>query len=95
MKQYKQPETRIKRVKDYSGEKFYAQYKIAIIPYIWWEWHNTRPNIEDLDFAFSLEEAKFRVDLCLDRFKNCWESELQVEESLRAIKKEVEYIDYP
>ena len=62
MSEYRQPETRIKRVKDGQGQRYYAEYKQVIIPYIWWEWQYTRPSLCDKEFTWSLREAKERIE---------------------------------
>ena len=94
MKEYEQPETRIKRVKDVDGERFYAQYKQIIIPYIWWEWQNTRPCIESKEYTNSLEVAKERVDGFLFKSKKQW-YEYQDYKERKKMKPEIEYIKYP
>lgn len=94
MTEYKQPETRIKRVKEHNGERFYAQYKQVIIPHLWWEWQNTRPLLEDDDYSLSLEDAKDRIDQFLRKSKRQWTSDIEQAER-RKIKPEVEYIKYP
>lgn len=94
MAEYKQPETRIKRVKDCNGERFYAQYKQVIIPRLWWEWQSTRPLLEDDDYSLSLEDAKLRIDKFLAKSKWQWASTIE-RAALKKIKPEVEYIKYP
>lgn len=94
MKKYKQPKTRIKRVKDGNGERFYAQYKQVIVPYLWWEWQTWRESFED-DFHFpSLEDAKEALDKFLRRSKTQWIL-YHLQKVKPKIKKEVEYIKYP
>lgn len=94
MKAYKQPETRIKRVKDHKGERFYAQHKQVIIPHIWWEWQDTR-QICDEYYADSLQDAKECIDSFLRKSKHHWASSIETTERKKRIKKEVEIIDYP
>lgn len=93
MKEYKQPATRIKRIKDGKGERFYAQYKQEIIPHIWWEWQNTRPSLEDFHYTTTLEETKERIGSFLEGSRANWEY-MRVTYRPK-VKKEVEYIKYP
>lgn len=93
-KDYKQWATRIKRVKDGKGERFYAQYKQEIIPYIWWEWQNIRPSLGDDFHTTTLDEAKRRIDSFLERSRANWEGYLRMKYRPK-VKKEVEYIKYP
>lgn len=95
MKEYKQPETRIKRVLDEKGERFYAQYKQVIIPHILWEWQNTRESLEDEHFVCTLDAARARVDRFLEKSKHQWACDIERAERKKRIKKEVEYIKYP
>ena len=94
MKEYKQPATRIKRIKDGKGERFYAQYKQEIIPHIWWEWQNTRPSLEDFHYTTTLDEAKWRIGSFLERSRANWDEYIRVTHWPK-VKKEVEYIEYP
>lgn len=94
MKQYEQPQTRIKRVKDHNGERFYAQYKQVIIPHIWWEWQNTRESLDDEDYAVCLMHAKHRINVFLRKSLYQWACEVETDER-KKVKKEVEYIQYP
>lgn len=93
MSEYRQPETRIKRVKDGQGQRYYAQYKMVLIPYILWEWYDTAPFVS-CGYTNSLVEAKDWVDKFLVKDKQRWDFYRQ--KSARSkIKKEVEYIKYP
>jgi len=93
MREYRQPETRIKRVKDEKGQRYYAEYKQVIIPYIWWEWQYTRPSLCDKEFTWSLREAKERIDQFLLKSKHQWACDIEKAEQKR--NKEIEYIKYP
>jgi hypothetical protein len=94
MNNYKQPQTRIKRVKDGDGERFYAQHKQLIIPNVWWEWQDTRQSLFDNHYADSLDEAKERIDNFLRKDKHEWASRIE-QAARKKVKKEVEIIDYP
>lgn len=94
MKEYKQPKTRIKRVKDSKGERFYPQYLQVIIPLLWEEWCEVYTSIDQKDYTIHLETAKQRIDEWLIREYSNYCSEL-VRNSKSKIKKEVEYIKYP
>lgn len=92
MSTYKQPETRIKRVKDDKGQRYYAEYKQIIIPHIWWEWQYTR--LCDKEFTLSLREAKERIDQFLLKSKYRWACDIEKVER-KKVKREIEYIKYP
>lgn len=94
MKQYKQPKTRIKRVKDENGERFYAQYKLVLIPFVLQGWENIIRRIGNPDAVPTLEEAKQRVDDFLESDYKYWQND-QERIKRKKIKKEVEYIKYP
>ena len=94
MEGYKQPRTRIKRVRDSKGERFYPQYKQVIIPFLWEEWQPTYTSIEEKEYTIYLETAKQRIDNWLMQDYDYYVSELN-KSSKPKVKKEVEYIDYP
>ena len=94
MKEYKQPKTRIKRVKDGNGEMFYAQYKLVLIPFVLQGWENIIRQIGNPDAVPTLEEAKQRIDDFLKSNYRYWQQD-QERLKRKKIKKEVEYIKYP
>lgn len=94
MKEYVQPETRIKRVKDKDGERFYSQYKVVLIPYLIWWWENIEVWIGKGEYLLDLDDAKLRIDTYLLRHKANWRG-TQLEAQKKKVKKEVEYIKYP
>lgn len=95
MTRYKKPQTRIKRVKDHNGIRYYAQYRQVIIPHLWREWYNIRSNFDDKDFTLTLDSAKSLITWFLDRDKHRWASAIERKERKRRIKKKVEFIEYP
>ena len=94
MKQYKQPKTRIKRMKDENGERFYAQYKLVLIPFVLQGWENIIRRIGNPCAVPTLEEAKQRVDDFLESDYKYWQND-QERIKRKKIKKEIEYIKYP
>lgn len=91
---YKQPETRIKLVRDENGQRYYAEFKQIIIPYIWWEWQYTRPSLCDDEYTWSIRDAKERIDKFLLKSKHQWACDLE-KAAGKKTKREVEYIKYP
>lgn len=93
MKEYKQPETRIKVVTQGSEVKYYPQYKQVIIPYIWWEWDSTINQFLEEPWTFDLQHAKKSIDDFLER-DEIWQED-QVRKERKKEKIKVEYIKYP
>lgn len=94
MKEYKQPDTRIKVVTQGSDVKYYPQYKQVIIPYIWWEWNSTINQFLEEPWTFDLQHAKKSIDDFLERDKEYWFEE-SIREERKKEKTKVEYIKYP
>lgn len=94
MKQYKQPKTRIKEVRDGWGVIYYAQYQLVFIPHVLWEWNNITGNLGDKEYVGTMYEAKLRVDDFLEREHRWWALDIE-EKAKKRVKKKVKYIDYP
>lgn len=75
MKEHKQPKTRIRRVKDGNGERFYAQYKLVLIPFVLQGWENIIRCIGNPDAVATLEEAKQRIDDFLESDYKYWQKD--------------------
>ena len=98
MKEYKQPETRIKRVKDEKGERFYPQYHLVLIPLLWQGWENILIELHNEEYVYTLDEAKARVDTFLTNWKYRWACDIEKaarKKILAQVRKEVEYFKYP
>lgn len=93
-KVYKQPDTRIKHVSDGFGDRYYAQYKIVIIPFLLQGWDSIRQHIDQKDYSLSLYDAQLRIDKFLERDRKLWEKGFN---NLRKkkIKKKTTIIKYP
>ena len=93
MDEYKQPKTRIKAVEDGNGARYYPQYLIVLIPFIWWGWETIYEEIGNPEYLPTLDEAKGRIDEFLIRQKRYWLSD--IERRARIKVKKVSVIDYP
>lgn len=94
MKEYKQPETRIKVVTQGSDVKYYPQYKQVIIPNFWWEWHPCLNDIANHEFTRDIENAKERVDIWIIRDRLYHYENLE-KDRIKNSKEEIIYIKYP
>lgn len=88
------PETRIRVLEQYKDIRYYPEYKMVLIPYIWEEWHSARVNFDDKDYLFTQVEAEQRIDSCIEWWKDC-----RVRDEERLIRKKqgkrVWFIKYP
>lgn len=88
------PETRIRVVEQYKDIRYYPEYKQVIIPHLWWEWHSARVGIEDKDYLFSQIAAEWRINRCIEWWKEC-----RIKDEDRLIRKKegkrVWFIKYP
>ena len=94
MTEYKQPKTRIKVVEDGNGVRYYPQYLIVLIPFIWWGWESIYGELENPEYLPTLDEAKERIDVFLIRQKHYWFSDIERKARMK-VKKKVSVIDYP
>lgn len=95
---YEQPETRIE-VQTNPGvwphERYYAQYKQVVIPWVWEEWYTISGGIKDsFGYTCSLEEAKERVDHFLRSHKDDYDKS-QMAKLNKKVKVRYEFIPYP
>ncbi len=94
MKEYKQPETRIKVVTQSVKVSYYPEYKQVIIPYVWWTWYSTCNLLTEDEWKNNLKAAQKSIDDFLERNKTSWTKE-QIEKQRKKEKIKVEYIKYP
>lgn len=94
MKEYKAQETRIKVVTQGNEIKYYPQYKLVIIPHIWWEWYPCMNDIADQEFTRYLSEAKRTIDIWLTRQVIMYYEDLEISK-IKSSKRTVTYINYP
>jgi len=88
------PETRIKVVEQYKDTRYYPEYKQVIIPHLWWGWHPAKGNIDDSTYLLTQIEAEWRIDNCIEWWKEC-----RIKDEKRLIQKKqgkrVWFIKYP
>jgi len=92
--QYKPPETRIRVVEEIDRTRYYPEYKQVMIPRLWEEWHPIRGNVSGWEWCSSLEEAKQKIDKCLQYWAKCYEYEVEKKARKKAGTL-VSFIKYP
>jgi hypothetical protein len=94
MKMYKKPNTRIKEVSNGFYTKYYAQYKMVVIPYIWEEWTNILLGIDNPDSVGTYGKAEQRVDKFLLRYKWNWACSIE-NKAKKKFKTTIRCYKYP
>lgn len=94
MAKYKQPKTRIRKVEDGFGVKYYPQYLVVLVPFVLWGWEPICEELENPEYLPTLDEAKGRIDRFLTRHKSYWLSDIEWK-ARKKVKKKVRIIDYP
>ena len=93
--EYKPPETRIRQVTEGRFRtRYYPEYKLVVIPWLWEEWRPARVNIGDSEWCASLEEAKQKIDKCIQWWAWCHACEVEKKARKKAGTL-VSFIKYP
>jgi len=94
MTKYKQPKTRIRKVEDGFGVKYYPEYLEVLIPIILQEWVPIRVQVDDSEYTPTFYEAACRIDKFLVREKQLWDEYVERERKKKE-KKRTTIIKYP
>lgn len=94
MTEYKQPKTRIRKVEDGYGVKYYPEYLEVLIPIILQEWMPIRARVDDPEYTPTFYEAACRIDTFLVQEKQRWDEHVEREKK-KKVKKKTTIIKYP
>ena len=94
MAEYKQPKTRIRKVEDGFGVKYFPEYRVVLIPRILWSWEPILGKIDNPEYTETCYEAEWRVDGFLFQRRHSWHMGREYGQK-KKVKRKTTIIEYP